>query len=55
MAGSNGTLIEDEEMEGFKRKLSDEIFREINEGKAIKISKWRAWKKRMTPKYKNYI
>ena len=45
----DGTLIEDEEMEGFKRKLSDEIFREINEGKAIKISKWRAWKKKNDP------
>ena len=41
----DGTLIEDEETEGFtNRELSNEIFREINEGKAIKISKWRAWK-----------
>ena len=27
------------------RELSDEIFRQINEGNAIKKSKWRAWKK----------
>ena len=45
----DGTLIEDEETEGFKRKLSDEIFREINEGKAIKKSKWRAWKNENDP------
>ena len=45
----DGTLIEDEEMEGFKRKLSDEIFRQINEGKAIKKSKWRAWKNENDP------
>ena len=45
----DGTLIEDEETEGFKRKLSDEIFREINEGNAIKKSKWRAWKNENDP------
>ena len=40
-------LIEDEETEELtNRKLSDEIFREINEGNAIKKSKWRAWKKK---------
>ena len=31
------------------RELSDEIFRQINEGKAIKKSKWRAWKNENDP------
>ena len=41
----DGTLIEDKE----NRELSDEIFRGINEGRAIKISKWRAWKNENDP------
>ncbi|GIR22636.1 hypothetical protein CM15mP37_01410 [bacterium] len=31
------------------RELSDEIFRQINEGNAIKKSKWRAWKNENDP------
>ena len=31
------------------RELSDEIFRQINEGNAIKKSKWRAWKNEHDP------
>ena len=31
------------------RELSDEIFRQINEGKAIKKSKWIAWKNENDP------
>ena len=46
----DGTLIEDEETEEFtNRELSDEIFRQINEGKAIKKSKWIAWKNENDP------
>ena len=41
----DGTLIEDKE----NRELSDEIFRGINEGRANKISKWRAWKNENDP------
>ena len=46
----DGTLIEDEETEELtNRELSDEIFRQINEGNAIKKSKWRAWKNENDP------
>ena len=31
------------------REISDEIFRQINEGNAIKKSKWRAWKNENDP------
>ena len=41
----DGTLIEDKE----NRELSDEIFRQINEGNAIKKSKWIAWKNENDP------
>ena len=46
----DGTLVEDEETEELtNRELSDEIFRQINEGNAIKKSKWRAWKNENDP------
>ena len=46
----DGTLVEDEETEELtNRELSDEIFRQINEGNAIKKSKWIAWKNENDP------